>query len=186
MKKTLTAFSVLLLMAGPLAAQDATTASPDAIRFATEQSQAEVLATDFTGRPVVTASGERIGSVANLVFDPSGRISLAVIGVGGFMGLGAKEVAVPFDSLSADTREGREVLVVNTTKEQLQAAPAYQTLNDQRFQERLAVWKEKAKEGWQQVSERAKEAYDQAKDAVGSAQQSGAPAPSGEPATRTN
>jgi sporulation protein YlmC with PRC-barrel domain len=186
MKKTLTALGLVLLMAGPAMAQGTSTASPEPIRFVSEQTQAEVLATDFTGQAVLTKGGERIGNISNLVFDPSGRISLAVIGVGGFLGIGAKEVAVPFESLTPDTKDDRQVLVIDATKEQLQAAPAYQTLNDQRFAERMATWKEKAKESWEQVSERAKEAYQQAKGAVEGTQQPAQPGASGEPATRTN
>lgn len=175
MKRTLTALTLLALAAGPVYSQQAENTAPaetsTAITFSERQDASQVLATDFTGEPVVNAAGEPIGDINNLVFDESGRISLAVIGVGGFMGVGEKEVAVPFDALRPDTRDGKRVLVIDVTKEQIQSAPHYQTLNDQRFAERMAAWKEKAKAGWNRVSEEAKQAYEQAKTAVKSASQ---------------
>ncbi len=194
MKKTLTALSVLALMSAPLAAQDAApkTDAPAAITFAEQQNETQVLATDFTGETVLTTAGEKVGDINNLVFDENGRIALAVIGVGGFMGVGEKEVAVPFETLKPDMRDGKQVLIVSATKEQIEAAPAYKTLNDQRFAERVSTWKEKAKEGWARVSEEAKQAYDQAKTAVQSATEKatdgGTAAPSGtaNPPSQTN
>ena len=51
--------------------------------------------------PVVTnEAGESIGNVSDLLFDKSGRIVTVVIGVGGFLGIGEKSVAVPFASLT--------------------------------------------------------------------------------------
>lgn len=188
MKKTLTAMSLLAVMSTAVAAQET---KPASIQFVAEQTQAEVLATDFTGEAVVTKSGERVGDINNLVFDESGRIALGVIGVGGFMGMGEKEVAVPFDTLKPETRDGKQVLVLDVTKEQIQAAPAYKTLNDQRFNERVTGWKEKAKEGWTKVSEQAKTAYEQAKTTVQNqaekmsepSEQGAEPAKPAEPAT---
>lgn len=166
MKMTLTALSVLILAAAPLAAQQTPAAPGEPVNFVEQQTQSEVLATDFTGETVLSSSGEKVGDVNNLVFDENGRISLVVIGVGGFLGVGQKEVAVPFAGLKPEMRDNQQVLIIDATKEQLQAAPAYKTLNDQKFNERLTNWREKAKASWDQVSNRAKEAYQDAKGAV--------------------
>ena len=48
-----------------------------------------------------------------------GRISTAIIGVGGFLGVGEKDVAVPFNSA------GDRYLVIDATKEALEKAPGY-------------------------------------------------------------
>jgi sporulation protein YlmC with PRC-barrel domain len=187
MKNTLTALSMLMLLAAPAAAQNATESPNQPPQFATEQTSSEILASDFTGEPVLDAAGDRIGIVNNLVFDQDGRISLAVIGIGGFLGVGAKQVAVPFESLKAEKRNGAQVLTINATKEQLQAAPAYTTLNDQKFAERYAAWKEKAEEGWSKLSEQAKEAYNKAKTAVtdSGGESTGAENTARPPATKT-
>lgn len=168
MKRTLTAFALLLSAAGPLAAQTGTPA-PTAIQFVSEQTAGEVLGTDFVGRNVHTKDGQKVGDVNNLVFDAQGRIDLIVIGVGGFLGLGQKEVAVPFENVTFERKENRDVLVVDTTKEQLQAAPAYKTLNDQAFNQRVNEWRGKAAQAWNEVSDQAKKAYEDARKSASDA-----------------
>jgi sporulation protein YlmC with PRC-barrel domain len=184
MKKTLTALSVLVLLSVSAAAQKAAdTSSPTPPKFVTEQTSSEILASDFTGSPVITSDGKQVGIVKNLVFDENGRISLAVIGVGGFMGVGGKDIATPFESLKPDTRDGKQVLAINATQDELNAAPIYKTLNDKRFAERYAAWKEKAKDGWSKLSEQAQVAYDKAKTAMSSSTEE-ASQPAQPPATK--
>jgi hypothetical protein len=50
---------------------------------------------------------------------------MAVIGVGGALGAGQKEVAVPFKDLKISSRDGKDWLVLNRTKDDLKNAPAY-------------------------------------------------------------
>ncbi len=167
MKTTLTVIAIAMLAASPLAAQ-----SHAPITFASQQNQSEVLGTDFVGTPVTTKGGQQIGKISNLVFDADGRIELAVIGVGGFLGIGEKEVAVPFDALRADRVNNRHVFVIEATKEDLQAAPSFKTLNDQRLAERLADWRAKAAKSWAEIKARAEKAYDDAKARVEQTEQS--------------
>jgi hypothetical protein len=54
-----------------------------------------------------------------------GNVMMAVIGVGGALGAGQKEVAVPFKELKISSRNGKEWLVLNRTKDDLKNAPAY-------------------------------------------------------------
>ena len=49
-----------------------------------------------------------------------------MIGVGGFLGIGEKDVAVGFDRVSWSDRDGQRIIVVSATKEDLQAAPEFQ------------------------------------------------------------
>ena len=67
----------------------------------------------------------KIGVVTDLIMDNSGNVTTAVVGVGGFLGAGKKEVAVPFKDLKVVSRDGKDWLVLNQTKEDLKAAPAY-------------------------------------------------------------
>ena len=57
--------------------------------------------------------------------DPDGKIMTAVIGVGGVLGAGQKEVAVPFKELKITSRNDKEWLVLNRTKDDLKNAPGY-------------------------------------------------------------
>jgi sporulation protein YlmC with PRC-barrel domain len=169
MRKLIFAASALVLATAPLAAQTpapTATANPTPVNFISAQSQTEVLGTDFVGTNVYSKSGEKLGDIVNLVFDQTGRLATAVIGVGGFLGVGQKEVAVPFDSLTSDLRDNKHVLVLDATKDQLKAAPAFKTLNDQAFNQRISDWRGKATESWNQLKNRASQAYDSAKTTV--------------------
>jgi sporulation protein YlmC with PRC-barrel domain len=80
-----------------------------------------VLASEFIGMRVRTPNGERIGAVEDLVLS-SGNIASVVVSVGGFLGLGAKRVEVPYDKLLL----GRDAsLVMSMSREEIEAMPAY-------------------------------------------------------------
>ncbi len=118
----------LALMALPLShpahaqAQKATAAVP----FVTAQPSNEWLARVFLGAAVQNTAGERVGDVNDLMFDRTGRISTVVLGVGGFLGMGEKNVAVPFSALTYTTgKDGVRVITVTLTKEALKLAPAF-------------------------------------------------------------
>ena len=95
--------------------------------FVTKQPHGQWLASQFVGQAVINQAGQNIGDINDLLFDKTGRISTAVIGVGGFLGMGEKSVAIPFGSLSftADGT-GKRVVTIPYSKEQLQAAPSFQ------------------------------------------------------------
>jgi sporulation protein YlmC with PRC-barrel domain len=161
-----------MIAVSPVAAQttpSTTAAAP--LSFVDKQNDTEVLGTDFVGTPVMTKDGQQIGKISNLVFDQEGRIELAVIGVGGFLGIGEKEVAVPFDAVKSETVNNKNVFTVDATKDQLQAAPSFQTLNAQALKQRIGEWREKAVKSWAEVKSRATKAYDEAKQRVEEARQ---------------
>jgi hypothetical protein len=72
---------------------------------------------------VVDASGESVGSVTDLLFGADDQVDHAIIDVGGFLGFGAKSVAIPLDELTV--AEGDEEVMLNTTREQLDAMPEW-------------------------------------------------------------
>jgi hypothetical protein len=78
------------------------------------------------GQPVFNRAGERVGEIDELLIDGSGRVLAAVVGVGGFLGLGEKKVAVSFRSF-AMTRDdyGKQKLMVDLTTANLKDAPEY-------------------------------------------------------------
>ena len=83
------------------------------------------LASDIYKADVYDNAENKIGVVTDLIMDNSGNVTTAVVGVGGFLGAGKKEVAVPFKSLKVESRDGKDWLVLNQTKEDLKMAPAY-------------------------------------------------------------
>ena len=51
-------------------------------------------------------SDSKIGGVDDILIDKEGRVTAAIIGVGGFLGMGEKDVAVPFSSVRASEKNG--------------------------------------------------------------------------------
>lgn len=76
------------------------------------------------GTSIKDASGATIGKVEDIVLDKlSNHIMFAIVGFGGFLGMGEKFHPLPWSALDYD--EDANGYVVNVTKEQLKAAPAY-------------------------------------------------------------
>ena len=80
----------------------------------------------YFDRNVHNGADERIGTVSDLIVGPDGKITAAVIGVGGFLGIGEKEVAVPFSSMQIARRDNDWYLVIEGTRDALRDAPAYE------------------------------------------------------------
>jgi hypothetical protein len=56
---------------------------------------------------------------------PDGTVGAFIISVGGFLGIGERDVAVPFQTVNATQRNGTWYLTMNATKDSLQAAPSF-------------------------------------------------------------
>ena len=113
-------------------------------QFLKEQTADEMLASSIIGKPAVNSQDETIGSVNDLVTDRSGKIIAALIGVGGFLGIGEKDVAVRFEDLKLTRDENNDTKVVlNVSKETLASAPDYKTLDEQRVVEGAARTEDK-------------------------------------------
>jgi hypothetical protein len=97
-----------------------------ATKFITQQPDSEWLARVFIGQGVHNAAGETVGDINDLLFNRKGQISTVVIGVGGFLSMGEKSVAVPFDALTFNVgSSGERVIAVALSKEDLVTAPNF-------------------------------------------------------------
>ncbi|MDZ7602702.1 MAG: PRC-barrel domain-containing protein, partial [Hoeflea sp.] len=86
------------------------------------------LATDLIGANVYESSAmdaSSIGKINDIVVSPEGEVSSVIIGVGGFLGIGQKDVEVEYSAVSWADRDGQRWIVANMTREQLEAAPAF-------------------------------------------------------------
>lgn len=63
--------------------------------FVTSQQPDQLLASNFTGTDVIGNDNKKIGDVSDILFDKEGKILAYVVSVGGFLGMGAKDVALP-------------------------------------------------------------------------------------------
>ena len=75
--------------------------------------------TDWYKQNVYDPNNNKIGEVMDVLVDKSGKINTLIVGVGGFLGAGEKDVAVPFDAVEATMKDKKMWLVMNTTKDSL-------------------------------------------------------------------
>lgn len=101
-------------------------------RFLSKQASDDWLASNLIGQSVYNAQDEMVGDINDLVTDRSGKIVAVLIGSGGFLGLGEKDVAVRFEDLKLARDENNSIkIVADLTKETLASAPDYETLSEQ-------------------------------------------------------
>lgn len=79
-------------------------------------------ASKIIGSKVTNEAKETVGTVDDLIVTPDDKVPVAVLSVGGFLGVGSKYVAVPFSDLKV-TSEG--VIMPGATKESLKTLPAF-------------------------------------------------------------
>jgi sporulation protein YlmC with PRC-barrel domain len=86
----------------------------------------QLIASDkVEGTPVIRSDGQKVGRIENVMIDKrSGKVAYAVLGFGGFLGLGEKHYPLPWSLLSYNERLGG--YEVNVTEEQLRGAPGYE------------------------------------------------------------
>lgn len=89
-----------------------------------------VLVSIYFNRSVYNQEGERLGSVNDLLVSPDGSVVAAVIGVGGFLGIGEKEIAVPFAIARVARRDNSWHLVIDASKDALQGAPSFEATGE--------------------------------------------------------
>lgn len=81
-------------------------------------------ADQLLGADVMNAAGDSIGEIEDLVVDTNNKVSKAIIGVGGFLGMGTKNVAVDLSELKPGTDQ--KGFVTAMTKEELKTLPEYE------------------------------------------------------------
>jgi len=84
-------------------------------------------ANDIMDVHVKNLQGDVLGRITDLIVDSEGRIALAVLSHGGFLGINEKETAIPFSALKFDPNARH--LILDISKEKLAAAPAF-TMSD--------------------------------------------------------
>lgn len=97
-------------------------------RFLQAQKPDHYLATRLSGRDVYNAAGQSIGNLNDILIDQDGNVVAVIVGVGGFLGLGQKDVAVDFEFVKASGGFSGERLVMGMTEEELRNAPAFERL----------------------------------------------------------
>jgi sporulation protein YlmC with PRC-barrel domain len=116
------------------AAQPAEPANPPGMKSADEvkaKDEAQTdghLASSLMGASVYNSTDDNaqtIGSVNDLVMDKDGKIVSVVVGVGGFLGIGSKNVAIDYSQVKWEQGKGNWWIIVPTTTDQLKALPDF-------------------------------------------------------------
>jgi ribosomal 30S subunit maturation factor RimM len=106
--------------------------------FITRQEQDQFSADRLIGSTVRNVQGEEIGDVSEVLLDHDGRIAAVVIGVGGFLGVGQREVGISWDALelTAD-QDGEPMVRVDVDRQTLERATEFQYRDEA---DRVGVW----------------------------------------------
>jgi sporulation protein YlmC with PRC-barrel domain len=81
--------------------------------------------TDWYKQNVYDPGDAKIGEVNDVLVDHDGKINAIIVGVGGFLGLGQKDVAVPYEAVHFKTKDNKWFAHINATKDALMAAPGF-------------------------------------------------------------
>ena len=86
----------------------------------------EMRASKLIGTRVNNEGGERIGDINEVVLSRDGKVAAVILGVGGFLGMGEREVAVKLESLRlTQDANNNTVVAISATKDSLKAAPEW-------------------------------------------------------------
>lgn len=117
-----------MFAAGTASAQESTTGME--ATYLTNQPENTFHADSLTGNNVKSSveDDEDIGTITDLVIDEDGQINAVIVGVGGFLGMGEKDVAIEWDSLELTKDEDGDdyVIRVNASQDALEEAEEYE------------------------------------------------------------
>jgi sporulation protein YlmC with PRC-barrel domain len=84
-----------------------------------------VTVADWYKQNVYDPSDNKIGEIMDVLVSPEGRATTLIVGVGGFLGAGEKDVAVPFSAVKHTMKNKKIYLTMDTTKDALKSAPGF-------------------------------------------------------------
>lgn len=129
MNKFLITTAAGLMLAMPLAAQTTAPVAPPATTTAPAVSGAwaGVTADELKGKPVLGLDDKKIGDISDVVMGADASVSKIIVDVGGFLGMGAKPVALDPSqvTLTRDAEKKEIRLKVSATEDELKAMPEY-------------------------------------------------------------
>jgi sporulation protein YlmC with PRC-barrel domain len=82
-----------------------------------------VTVTDYYKQNVYDPSDKKIGEIKDVLITQDGKIEAVIISVGGFLGIGDKDVAVPFSDIKGTKKNDKWYLTMQANKDELKNAP---------------------------------------------------------------
>ena len=80
----------------------------------------------YTNQDIYNRVGEKLGTIKDVLAGPDGKMTAAIVNVGRFLGIGEKDIALPLSALQVDQKDNSRRIVIDATKNTLQAAPAFE------------------------------------------------------------
>jgi hypothetical protein len=77
---------------------------------------------EYVNKEIYNRAGQQLGTIKDVLVGPDGKMAALIVNVGQYLGLGDKEIAVPFFAVQRDSAQRN---VIDTTKDALQAAPLF-------------------------------------------------------------
>jgi hypothetical protein len=113
--KYLYALTTIAALATPaLAAETMSSLPPDSFTI-----------TDYYKQDVYDKEKNSVGKIDDVLIDKSGKITAFIVGVGGFLGIGEKDVGLPFAAVKSEKKDNKWYLTVGETKDSLKSAAGY-------------------------------------------------------------
>src|SRR5215218_2688183 len=106
--------TTLIATTAPPAGSTAAPAQMSTGNWMTQEQPGQWRASKLEGLDIYNQNNEKIGDISELLVDSSGKIQAIVVGVGGFLGIGERDVAIPFDQIKL-VNEPRAVATATTT-----------------------------------------------------------------------
>ena len=100
-------------------------AIPITTQVLTTLPQGVTTVTNYYKQNVYDPSDAKIGQISDVLLNKEGKVDAFMIAVGGFLGVGEKDVAVPFDAVHGTEKNGKWYLTMNATKDALKNARGY-------------------------------------------------------------
>ena len=127
MNKLAIAAAVTAIVTGTALAQQTTTGAgtPAQTEALTTLPQNTTTVTNYYKQNVYDPSDAKIGEISDVLVNKEGKVDAFIVSVGGFLGVGEKDVAVPFDAIHATEKNGKWYLTMNATKDALKNAHGY-------------------------------------------------------------
>jgi len=123
----------------PTAAAPDSTGAAGELRFVKAQQAEEMLASTLLGTSVYNGENQSLGEINDVLLDADGQLRTVVIGVGGFLGIAERDVAVPWKALGVSRDENQDLMLrLDVSREQLENAPEFESVEDRRMAEEAA------------------------------------------------
>jgi sporulation protein YlmC with PRC-barrel domain len=118
--------SLLLAFAATTASAQTPRPNVPSAQIMTSIAADSVTVTHWYKQNVYDPSDNKIGEIMDVLVDRQGKANALIVGVGGFLGMGEKDVAVPFSAVHATTKDNNKwYLVMNSTKDALKSAKGF-------------------------------------------------------------